>query len=98
LYASAGYNPRSEMAPFEGPGDAGADGCLRPRAASLHRHGDLPSRRIRGAALEDRGADRDAVAVVQGTTERPGEQPFRQNNQFFYMVGAAEPRAIAVIK
>ncbi len=22
------------------------------------------------------------VAIIQGTTERPGEQPFRQNNQF----------------
>jgi len=39
----------------------------------------------------------DAVAILQGTTERPGEQPFRQNNQFFYLTGVAEPRAIAVI-
>jgi Xaa-Pro aminopeptidase len=39
----------------------------------------------------------DAVAVVQGTTERPGEQPLRQSNQFFYMTGVVEPRAIAVI-
>jgi Xaa-Pro aminopeptidase len=39
----------------------------------------------------------DAAAVVQGTTERPGEQPFRQSNQFFYMTGVVEPRAIAVI-
>jgi Xaa-Pro aminopeptidase len=39
----------------------------------------------------------DAAAVLQGTTERPGEQPFRQNNQFFYLTGVAEPRAIAVI-
>jgi Xaa-Pro aminopeptidase len=39
----------------------------------------------------------DAVAIVQGTTERPGEQPFRQSNQFFYLTGVAEPRAIAVI-
>ena len=39
----------------------------------------------------------DATAVLQGTTERPGEQPFRQNNQFFYLTGVAEPRAIAVI-
>jgi Xaa-Pro aminopeptidase len=37
------------------------------------------------------------VAVIQGTTERPGEQPFRQNNQFFYLCGVAEPRAILVI-
>src|SRR6476660_1631236 len=39
----------------------------------------------------------DAVAILQGTTERPGEQPFRQSNQFFYLTGVAEPRAIAVI-
>jgi Xaa-Pro aminopeptidase len=39
----------------------------------------------------------DAVAILQGTTERPGEQPFRQNNQFFYLTGVAEPRAIVTI-
>jgi Xaa-Pro aminopeptidase len=39
----------------------------------------------------------DAVAVVQGATERPGEQPFRQNNQFFYLTGVVEPRAIVAI-
>jgi Xaa-Pro aminopeptidase len=38
-----------------------------------------------------------AVAIVQGTTERPGEQPFRQNNQCFYLTGVTEPRAIAAI-
>ena len=37
------------------------------------------------------------VAIIQGTTERPGEQPFRQNNQFFYLCGVAEPRAILLI-
>ena len=39
----------------------------------------------------------DAVAILQGATERPGEQPFRQNNQFFYLTGIVEPRAIAVV-
>src|SRR3954466_15790196 len=39
----------------------------------------------------------DGVAVLQGTTERPGEQPFRQSNQFFYLTGVAEPRAILLI-
>jgi Xaa-Pro aminopeptidase len=39
----------------------------------------------------------DGVAVVQGATERPGEQPLRQNNQFFYLTGVVEPRAILVI-
>src|SRR5262245_2713570 len=39
----------------------------------------------------------DAVAVLQGATERPGEQPFRQSNQFFYLTGVVEPRAIVAI-
>lgn len=39
----------------------------------------------------------DALVVVQGTTERPGEQPLRQNNQFFYLTGIIEPRAILTI-
>jgi len=39
----------------------------------------------------------DAVAILQGTTERPGEQPFRQSNQFFYLTGSVEPRALAIL-
>jgi Xaa-Pro aminopeptidase len=39
----------------------------------------------------------DAVAILQGTTERPGEQPLRQNNQFYYLCGVIEPRAILVL-
>ena len=39
----------------------------------------------------------DGVVVIQGATERGGEEPFRQNNQFFYLTGLVEPRAIAVI-
>jgi Xaa-Pro aminopeptidase len=39
----------------------------------------------------------DAVAIIQGTTERPGEQPLRQANQFFYVTGVVEPRAILII-
>ena len=38
-----------------------------------------------------------AVVILQGTTERPGEQPLRQNNQFFYLTGVVEPRAILVM-
>src|SRR5919197_67932 len=33
-----------------------------------------------------------AVAILQGATERPGEQPFRQNNQFFYLTGVVAAR------
>ena len=39
----------------------------------------------------------DGVAIIQGTTERPGEQPLRQANQFFYVSGVVEPRAILMI-
>ncbi len=39
----------------------------------------------------------DGVAILQGTTERPGEQPLRQSNQFFYLTGVVEPRTILVI-
>jgi Xaa-Pro aminopeptidase len=39
----------------------------------------------------------DGVAIIQGTTERPGEQPLRQSNQFYYLCGVVEPRAILLI-
>jgi Xaa-Pro aminopeptidase len=39
----------------------------------------------------------DGVAVVLGTTQPPGEMPFRQNNQFFYLTGAAEPRSSVIL-
>jgi Xaa-Pro aminopeptidase len=39
----------------------------------------------------------DGLAILQGTTERPGEQPLRQGNQFYYLTGVVEPRAILVI-
>jgi Xaa-Pro aminopeptidase len=39
----------------------------------------------------------DGAAIIQGTTERPGEQPLRQANQFFYLTGVVEPRAILII-
>lgn len=39
----------------------------------------------------------DGVAIVLGTAEPPGEVPFRQNSQFFYLTGVVEPRAIVII-
>ncbi len=39
----------------------------------------------------------DGVAIVLGTTEPPGEMPFRQNSQFFYLTGVVEPRASVII-
>jgi Xaa-Pro aminopeptidase len=39
----------------------------------------------------------DAVAILQGTTERPGEQPLRQSNEFHYLSGVVAPRALLII-
>ena len=39
----------------------------------------------------------DGVAIVLGTPGPPGEMPFRQNSQFFYLTGVTEPRAIVII-
>ena len=39
----------------------------------------------------------EGVAIVQGTTERRGESPLRQSNQFFYVSGVTEPRAFMLI-
>jgi len=48
----------------------------------------------RARVMKEIGA---GVAIIQGTTERPGEQPLRQGNQFYYLSGVVEPRAILVI-
>ncbi len=39
----------------------------------------------------------DGVAILQGTTERRGESPLRQSNQFFYVTGVTEPRPLLII-
>lgn len=39
----------------------------------------------------------DGVALLEGTTERPGEQPMRQGNEFYYLTGVTEARAIALL-
>ena len=39
----------------------------------------------------------DAAAIVLGATEPPGEVPFRQNSQAFYLSGVVEPRAVLLI-
>src|SRR4030095_10615198 len=48
----------------------------------------------RGRVVDAIGA---AIVAVQGTPERPGEQALRQNNQFFYLTGIVEPRALLLI-
>ena len=39
----------------------------------------------------------DGVVVMQGATETPAYEKFRQSNQFFYLTGVEVPRAILVI-
>ena len=78
------------------PRDRGL-GRGRPRAAGVHGHRDFPPEEFAARRAQVLAAIGDGVAILQGTTERPGEQPFRQNNQFFYLTGVVEPRAIAVI-
>jgi Xaa-Pro aminopeptidase len=39
----------------------------------------------------------DGVVIVLGATEPPGEMPFRQNSQCFYLSGVVEPRAVLII-
>ena len=39
----------------------------------------------------------DGVAILAGTTDRPGEQPLRQGNQFHYLTGVVEPQALLLI-
>jgi Xaa-Pro aminopeptidase len=72
--------------------------CALPAAQPVFTGAEIfPSEEFaarRGRVMAQIG---DAVAVLQGTTERPGEQPLRQNNQFFYLTGVVEPRAIVAI-
>ena len=39
----------------------------------------------------------DGVVILQGAAERRGESPLRQSNQFFYLTGVVEPRAMLII-
>lgn len=47
------------------------------------------------AALVDRLGD--AVAILQGATERPAYLAFRQGNHFYYLSGVEAPRALLAI-
>jgi Xaa-Pro aminopeptidase len=66
--------------------------AAQPVFTGIFPSGEFASRRAR--VMEKIG---DGVAIVLGTTEPPGEMPLRQGNQFFYVSGVAEPRAILVI-
>jgi len=72
----------------------GADLLAQPvfRGTEIFPPEEFAARRARVAA-----AIGDGVAIVLGTTEPPGEMPFRQNSQFFYLTGVAEPRASVIV-
>src|SRR5688572_26932477 len=67
-------------------------GAQSPFFTTVFPPAEFAARRAR--VLADIG---DAVAVLQGATERPAEAPFRQNSQFFYLSGVEVPRAILVL-
>jgi len=66
--------------------------CAQPVLTDVFPSSEFASHRAR--VMEKIG---DGIAVLQGTTERPGEQPLRQSDQFFYLSGVVEPRAILLI-
>src|SRR5262245_29397103 len=72
---------------------SGAPGARRAfRGEEIFPPEEFAARRAR--VIEKIG---DGVAIVLGTPGPPGEMPFRQNSQFFYLTGVAEPRASVII-
>ncbi|HWC99038.1 MAG TPA: Xaa-Pro peptidase family protein [Candidatus Sulfopaludibacter sp.] len=71
---------------------AAAPACAQPVFTNVFPAEEYQARRAR--VMERIG---DGAAILQATTERPGEQPLRQSNQFFYVSGVVESRAILVI-
>ena len=72
--------------------------CLSPSAQPVFNGAEVfPNEEF--AARRAKVAEQigEAVAILLGAAERPGEQAFRQNNQFFYLTGVAQPRAIVAI-
>jgi Xaa-Pro aminopeptidase len=66
--------------------------AAQPLFTEVFPSAEFAARRARVMEKIGRG-----VAILQGTTERAGEQPLRQSNQFYYLTGVIEPRAILVI-
>lgn len=57
----------------------------------------LPASEFAARRAEVMRAVGDGVAVIQGATERPAYQQFRQSAQFFYLTGVEVPRAILLV-
>jgi Xaa-Pro aminopeptidase len=69
-----------------------AAGAARPLFTDAFPASEFAARRAQVMAAIGEG-----LAVLQGATELPGYQKFRQSNQFFYLTGVEVPRAILVI-
>jgi len=69
-----------------------ASAAAQPVFTGIFPPEEFASRRARVMDKIGNGA-----AILLGATEPPGEMPLRQGNQFFYVSGVVEPRAILVI-
>jgi Xaa-Pro aminopeptidase len=73
-------------------------GAVAPLAQPVFRGSDIfPAEEFAARRARVMAGIGDGVAVVLGATEPPGEMPFRQNSQCFYLSGVVEPRAVLVI-
>jgi Xaa-Pro aminopeptidase len=68
------------------------DGAAQPLFTDAFPPEEFASRRARVMNAIGNG-----IAVLQGATELPAYQKFRQNNQFFYLTGVEVPRAILIV-
>jgi Xaa-Pro aminopeptidase len=69
-----------------------------PRAQPVFRGSEIfPAEEYAARRARVMAGIGDGVAIVLGATEPPGEMPFRQNSQCFYLSGVVEPRAVLIV-
>jgi Xaa-Pro aminopeptidase len=72
--------------------------AAKPRAQPVFRGDEVfPPEEYAARRVKLMAQIGDGVAIVLGTPGPPGEMPFRQNSQFFYLTGVTEPRARAIL-
>ena len=77
---------------------AAALGAAAPLAQPVFRGSEIfPAEEYAGRRARVLAGIGDGVAIVLGATEPPGEMPFRQNSQCFYLSGVVEPRAVLIL-
>ena len=77
---------------------AAALGAAAPLAQPVFRGSEIfPAEEYAARRARVMAGIGDGVAVVLGATEPPGEMPFRQNSQCFYLSGVVEPRAVLIL-